>query len=160
MIAAALFSLVFIAIGAVLISYAIRMAAKAQQSLAWPYTEGQITHSAVLYKTGATATTTNAGTYKADVSYRYQVKGATFSSSQISLLDFSSSSAGRAETIARDYPDGAAVRVYYNPSRPSEAVLEPGVAGGIKLLYAIGAIFAVGGAFFLIMSLSGHVHTG
>jgi hypothetical protein len=73
-------------------------------------------------------------------------------------LDFSSS-AGRAESIVQNHPDKSAVRVYYNPADASDAVLEPGSAGGINLLYAIGGLFAAAGLFFLTMSLTGHVHT-
>jgi hypothetical protein len=105
-----------------------------------------------------TATTSNAGTYKADISYRYKVKGVNYSSSRIFLLDFSST-AGRAESIVQNYPDKSTVRVYYNPSDFSESVLEPGGAGGINLLYILGGIFATAGLFFLIMNLTGHVHT-
>jgi hypothetical protein len=158
MIAASLFCLVFIAIGGAMISYAIRMTGKAQQSLSWPSTEGEIAHSAVLYQTDTSATTSNAGTYKADISYRYKVKGVNYSSSKISLLDFSST-AGRAESIVQNYPDKSTVRVYYNPSDCSECILEPGGAGGISLLFALGGIFATAGLFFLIMSLTGHLHT-
>jgi len=74
-IAASLFSLVFIVIGGAMISYAVRMTGRARQSLSWPSTEGEIEHSAVLYKTETTATASNAGTYKADISYRYKFKG-------------------------------------------------------------------------------------
>ena len=158
MITASLFSVVFIVIGGAMISYAIRMTGRARQSLSWPSTEGEIAHSAVLYETDTAAATSNAGTYKADISYRYKVKGVNYSSSKISLLDYSSTG-GRAENIVRNYPDKSTVRVYYNPSDFSESVLEPGSTGGISLLYVIGGIFATGGLFFLIMSLTGHVHT-
>jgi hypothetical protein len=159
MVAASLVSLVFIAIGGAMISFAIRLTGRARQSLSWPSTEGEIAHSAVLYQTETTATTSNAGTYKADISYRYKVRGVNYSSSRISLLDFSSSTAGRAESLVRNYPDKSTVRVYYNPADSSECVLEPGGAGGINLLFALGGIFAAAGLFFLVMSLTGHLHT-
>jgi Protein of unknown function (DUF3592) len=59
----------------------------------------------------------------------------------------------------RNYPDKSTVRVYYNPLDFSESVLEPGAAGGIRLLYVLGGIFATVGLLFLIMSLTGHLHT-
>jgi hypothetical protein len=52
------------------------------------------------------------------------------------------------------------VRVYYNPADCSEAVLERGSADGISFLYVVGGTFAAVGVFFLIMSLTGHVHMG
>lgn len=81
-----------------------------------------------------------------------------YSSSKNSLLDFSFT-AGRAESIVRNYPDKFTIQVYYNPSDFSESVLEPGGGGGITLLYVLGGIFAAAGLFFLIRSLTGHVHT-
>jgi hypothetical protein len=37
-------------------------------------------------------------------------------------------------------------------------ILEPGSVGGINFLYLVGGIFATAGVFFLIMSLTGHIH--
>jgi Protein of unknown function (DUF3592) len=153
-----LFSLVFISIGGAIIAYAIKMSAKARQSLSWPSTEGEIAHSAVLYQTDRTPTTGGTATYKADISYRYKVNGANYSSSRIALLDLASTT-GRAQNIVERYPDNSRVQVYYNPSDVSDAVLEPGTPAGNSFLYFVGGLFAAGGLFFLIMSLTGHVHT-
>jgi hypothetical protein len=84
--------------------------------------------------------------------------GTNYSSCRISLVDVASTS-GRAQSMVGRYPDKSTVRVYYNPSNFAEAVLEPGRAGGINVLYLVGGVFAAGGLFFLIMSLTGHVHT-
>jgi hypothetical protein len=153
-----LMSLVFVAIGAAVLSYARRTAEKARQSASWPTTAGEIAHSAMLYQTDRTAGTGNTAAYRADVSYRYKVNGANYSSSQITLADFSSTRT-RAQGIVERYPDKSTVEVYYNPANPSESVLEPGSTGGITLVYLFGAGFAAGGLFFLVMSLTGHVHT-
>jgi Protein of unknown function (DUF3592) len=153
-----LFSLVFISIGGAIITYAIKMSGKARQSLSWPSTEGEIAHSAVLYQTDRTPTTGGTATYKADISYRYKVNGANYSSSRIALLDLASTT-GRAQNIVERYPDNSRVQVYYNPSDVSESVLEPGSTAGISFLYFVGGLFAAGGLFFLIMSLTGRVHT-
>ena len=47
-----LFSLVFVIIGAVILRYAMKTAEKARQSESWPSTEGEIAHSAILYRAG------------------------------------------------------------------------------------------------------------
>jgi hypothetical protein len=154
-----LMSLVFIAIGLGMLYYARRLSAKAQQSLLWPSAEGVISHSAMLLQMQQTSNSTNPATYKADVAYRYKVRGHDYSSARITLVDFSST-AGRAQGIVNRYVDGAPVTVYYNPVDPSDAVLERGGTSGIGVLYIIGAIFAVAGVLFLIGSLTGRVHTG
>src|ERR1700719_1070961 len=74
-----LVSLVFIAIGLSLLYYARSVSAKAQQSLSWPQADGVIAHSAVLQQM-QTSSSTNAATYKADVTYRYKVQGRDYSS--------------------------------------------------------------------------------
>ena len=153
-----LFSLVFICIGGAIINYAIRMARKARESSSWPSTEGEIAHSAVLYQTDTTSSANGTETYKADINYRYKVNGTNYSSSRVSLADFASTS-GRAQSTVGRYPDKSTVRVYYNPSNFAEAVLEPGYAGGINVLYLVGGVFAAAGLLFLIMSLTGHMHT-
>jgi len=155
-----LFSIVFISIGAGILFYARSITAKARRSLSWPSTEGAISHSAVLLSTQQTSNSTNAAMYKADLAYRYKVKGRDYSSSRITLMDYSSSAAGRAQDIVARYPDGAAVTVYYDPADPSDSVLEPGGTSGIALLRLIGWAFAAGGLFFLYMSVTGRVHTG
>ena len=154
-----LFSVVFVIIGVALIGYARGVAAKAKRSTSWPSTEGVIAHSAVLLERQARTSASDSATFthKADVFYRYKVKGTDYSCSAISLMDFSSTAA-RAETIVSRYPDNAKVAVYYNPSDPSEAVLEPGYTGGLTLLFAIGWGFAAAGVLFLLLSLTGHVH--
>lgn len=154
-----LFSLVFVIIGAAILRYAMRTAEKARQSESWPATEGEIAHSATLYQTDSTATSNGVATFKADVAYHYKVHGANYSSSKVALLDLASSS-GRAQSIVQRYPDKAKVQVYYNPADPSEAILEPGSVAGINFLYFFGGIFAAAGVFFLLMSLTGHVHMG
>lgn len=152
-----LFSLVFVGIGAGIISFGRNTAAKAKQSSSWPTTEGEIAHSAVLFQTD-TSNTGSASTYKADIVYRYKVHGRSYSSSKIAFLDLATSSTNRAQNLVDRYPDNSTVQVYYNPANPAESVLEPGDASGITFLYLVGSLFAAGGLFFLIMSLTGHVH--
>jgi len=151
-------SLVFIAIGAGIVFFARNIAAKARRSLSWPIAEGLVSHSAVLLRTEQTSNSNNAAIYKADIAYRFKVQGRDYSSSQITLMDYSSSMA-RAEDLVARYPDGSSVSVYYNPANPSESVLEPGATRGIQILGLIGGIFAAAGVAFLFMSLTGRVHT-
>ncbi|GLQ48449.1 hypothetical protein GCM10007862_35000 [Dyella lipolytica] len=152
-----LFSLVFVFIGVAILGYARKMDSKAKESLAWPSTDGEISHSAVLYQTNTS--TDSAQTYKADIAYRYKVNGKSYSSSRISLLDLSSSTRSAQNTVDR-YPDNSSVQVYYNPANPAEAVLKPGESSGLTFLYLFGGLFAVAGLLFLIASITGHVHMG
>lgn len=51
--------------------------------------------------------------------YEYEVNGIKFTSNDVSLFDY--------EKPIWRYPVGTSVTVFYNPNRPKEAVLEPGV---------------------------------
>ncbi len=148
-----LFSLVFVVIGALILLYGRRVAAKANASMAWPSTEGVIAHSSV-----SAPTTSDDSTWSTDIAYQYEVKGRPYSSSAISLAHYSSSER-RARAIAARYPRAARVVVYYDPANPAEAVLERGGGTGITLLYVVGALFGGVGVFFLAMSLTGRVQT-
>jgi Protein of unknown function (DUF3592) len=152
----ALFSLIFVIIGWLLVRFALKMTAKAQQTRLWPSTEGEIAHSATLYESSRSPSGGVSATYKADIAYRYQVNGKDFSSSTITLLDMSST-ASRAQSIVGRYPDKSKVQVFYNPDDPSDAVLEPGASTGLVCLYLVSGMFSIGGLFFLVMSLTGHV---
>jgi hypothetical protein len=154
-----LLSWVFIAIGLGILYYARGLSAKAQQSLSWPSTDGVISHSAVLMQTQRDSSSASSTSYKADVTYRYKVRGRDYSSERITLADISSG-AGRAQGIVNRYPDGAPITVYYNPVDPSDAVLERGGASGIRILYIVGGVFAAAGVLFLFGSVTGPVHTG
>jgi hypothetical protein len=59
-----------------------------------------------------------------------------------------SSDPSMARTILQRYPVGKPVTVYYNPARPQQAVLEPGVAGVAWVLPALGLLFATVGSGF------------
>lgn len=53
-----------------------------------------------------------------------------------------------ARILLKRYPVGKRVTVYYNPARPQQAVLEPGVSGMAWILPAIRLLFAIVGSGF------------
>ncbi|SRR5579871_2699961 len=153
------FSLIFVGIGALLLRAALSFSAKARASQDWPTAPGEISHSAVLWQTQTSPTQARESTFKADICYRYKVNGKSYSSSKIRVLDLAATRGSADEAVGR-YPDNSSVQVYYNPEDPSDAVLEPGSSGGLTVLFAGGGAFVLAGLFFLLMSLTGHVHLG
>jgi hypothetical protein len=151
-----LFNVAFIAIGCVVLRYALKLTGKARQSKRWPFTEGEIEHGAAVYPTAGSPSGGVTAAYTGGVASRYQVNGKSYSSSKITLLD-TTSTAARAQIVASRYPNKSKVRVFYNPADPSEAVLEPGTSSGLIWLYFVGALFALGGLFFLMMGRAGRV---
>lgn len=83
----------------------------------------------------------------AEVTYEYQVQGRKFSASRVSIGEDLGNFQVQ-ETIAK-YPKGAKVTVFYNPTKPGEAVLEREPPAGIFkfMFWLITGLIAVGLTF-------------
>jgi hypothetical protein len=68
-------------------------------------------------------------------SYRYSVDGTTYRGSRTSFGDDVVRS--KDDTLVALYPAGSAVRVHYDPRKPSICVLEPGPDGAGNLVLAL-----------------------
>lgn len=139
------FAGIFFVVGLVVLYFGIIQITKGRASAAWPAVAGVITHSEMDVNSDSDGTT-----YGADVSFSYQVKDTGYSSDKVSFGDFSSSDRRRARGILKQYPVGKKVSVHYDPAKPSEAVLEPGLKGGTWLLPGIGTAIFLTGLIFLI----------
>lgn len=103
---------------------------KAAETKKWPATNGKITMSEV------------SGTmkYYPSVNYTYTVDSAVYNSNVISNMDYSTKKRSVVEEFLKKYPLGSEIKVYYNSSEPSSALLEPGINTGNILLLAFGVI--------------------
>jgi hypothetical protein len=81
--------------------------------------------------------------------YEYTVNGRQYVGTQVNAVGFASHRAAR--RAAARYPEGQVVDVWYQPSDPSRAVLEPGVTAG-------GVIWAVVSVALLGLSILALVH--
>ena len=110
------------AIGIVIAVFTVRMQRLAEASRSWPTAEGTVVASEVVVTRG------KGKTYTAQVRYSYQVGGAPYGSDRI---QFGSSGTDQkvANATVADHPVGKRVKVYYNPGKPAQAVLVPGVTG-------------------------------
>src|SRR5262245_31087583 len=93
-----------------------------QKSVKWPKVVGRIVSSEIMHEED------DAGhTYGNKVAYEYSVDGVTYHCNRRGWMgdNLRSSFKGRANRIAATYPVGQAVTVYYDPSDPAQAVLEP-----------------------------------
>ena len=98
---------------------AYKIADELPQALAspgWPTVEGAVTTSKVRRRSGSR---------KLRLRYQYDVNGQTYESHKIAFMGRVFS--GTASERRKRYPTGTQVTVYYNPDKPSVAVLEPGV---------------------------------
>lgn len=104
----------------------------------YPETRGEVIHSEL-----EEVSTEDGYTYGADIHFTYQVDGQSYTSEEYAYGAWNNSNSSGAKKMLRKYPVGKTVRVYYNPSDPSDAVLEHGVSGGHAFMLMFMAPFNV-----------------
>lgn len=147
-----IFNLIGIALLAVgvLVFFIRRRSAELQAaSVNWPTADGRITDAKLHSWRDTNSKRLN---YMARVWFGYQVDGVDYTSEKISWggRPYSPISAEAEKTLAK-YPVGSGVRVYYNPQKPKQSVLEPSEKGGLAVMTWIMVTFAIMGAVFFVV---------
>jgi len=120
------------------------------QSRSWPTTAGTIVYAGwqSYQRSGAyIGPNYNAAPFlhQPDIHYRYEVNGRVYEGSRVSLHDHRDGNLGNVKAIVERYPVGSAIEVYFDPSEPSQAILEPGVAWFNVLFLGMGVVFVLVG---------------
>jgi hypothetical protein len=90
--------------------------------------------------------------YRPELRYTYRVGDQSFTGSRVDVQEVEVSSEERVRKIVDRYARGAKVTVHYDPSNPSQSVLEPGAHATTWVLPTIGVTFLiVAGAFFVFI---------
>ena len=144
-----LFPLLFVGVGLILLAVGGYQMYRGRQSTQWPTVTGVITVSELgKHVDRDTDTGSSSTTYSADISYDYVVDDVAYVNGNVYFGSMQSSDPSTARMVLNRYPVEKRVTVYYNPARPQQAVLEPGIALVAWILPALGLIFAtVGGGF-------------
>ncbi len=87
-------------------------------------------------------------TYSASISYTYQVAGIYYTASRLAFGGASGEPAHVQKVLDR-FPVGKKIPVYYFPTDPQLAVLEPGVHGGTWICFGVGTVFVLFGCMSL-----------
>lgn len=112
----------------------------AKASEKWPAVDGVIARSEVVTSRGDKGETM----YAAEVLYKYTVGDREYQCDNVYFGgDYRSSSSSGAYDVVRRYPVGDTVKVHYEPDKPENAVLEPGVTWMSYLVYGIGLVFFI-----------------
>lgn len=141
------FGIIFLLIGLAIIYFGITGVLSGNASKNWPTTPGTMIVSNF---TSTYSCDNNNGCqtyYNLVLEYSYSVSGKSYMGNMLSLSSSSSTSYNYVYGIINQYPPGANVTVYYNPSNPSQAVLQTGTGSGTYILLVLGLIFAAVGAF-------------
>lgn len=116
---------------------------RAQATLAWPASPGQVLAAVVGVQSGE-----NGPTYFPRITYTYNVNGQTYQNDRLVIGGGISGNRGPAEQIVARYPAGSSVPVYFNPANPQEAVLERR-SGSTRFLVGLGAFLLLMGCGLL-----------
>jgi len=135
------FFLAALAVGGGLLWYSANSKKKAGASLAWPSAPGTVTVSDVRQSSSTDEDGHVTVSYYPRVEYEYTVDGQAYTSKQAAFGGVRGyGSPDRARQDLAKYPAGAAVTAYYNPEKPSEAVLERAAGEGAKTAKTMGII--------------------
>ena len=133
---------------------------QANAARAWPRTAGQVLWSGVREVVVRTRSSTGITTYRLatryvpHVIYAYVVDGARYQAERLRMGESIANSDTRAaeRTVAR-YPAGGDVTVYYNPSDPADATLDPRATWGTRVLWLVALLLLVITAVVIVVFL-------
>jgi len=113
----------------------------------WPTANAVITSSKARVQSprsgGGSSTTI------AEIRYRYEVEGRTYTSDRVTSAKYGSSNSSRAYGQVRKYPVGREVTAYYNPDDASYAVLDTRWEKIYACAFAAGAVGLLLGVLML-----------
>ena len=124
--------IIFLLIGILMIAFWFILRRRATQSLRWPSVPGHVIDSKMTQSSDEDGTVT----YTPSITYAYEVGGTNLRGSLVAF----GGAPGKPADVLSKYPAGSDVRVFYNPSKPKMAVLEPG-GGGLRSLLIISVVF-------------------
>lgn len=125
----------FFVIGIFIMIAGIRNRKKAEESTSWPSVKGTITRAWIEVQEHRDSDGDRTIRHYPRWEYEFVVSGMTYTGQNI---DFSGTQSSMSESKAREeleqYPLNSEVQVFYNPSNPEEAALEPGMEGTMTLI--------------------------
>lgn len=126
-------ALLLVAAGTVFVLRSVWQLLTALESRSWPKARGIVMDSKL--EEGGRK-------FRAQVSYRFTVDGQEFVGNRACFGDSDKTSwSWAARGIAARYHSGQTVTVHYDPAKPSEAVLEPGISGALMARMAFEIAF-------------------
>lgn len=146
--------LIFITGGFGMIVFGTCGVIQAHASAKWPHVPGQITHSEIRRRSGSIGRRSEVYnvTYSPLIRYSYSVGGQVFSGERVCFgIGGMAAGAQFAQVYTERYPVGSSVPVYYDPSKPSSSVLDPGISKRAFIPMAFGFSFAIGGGCLALL---------
>ena len=144
----ALVALVFAGAGLYFIGWSVRRLVWTTAISRWHFTIGTVTESKVDIDGES-----DEYRYTPAVAYTYQVAGHTYTGDHIHYATTGLMTPRQAQQQLNPYPPGARVRVYYRPSNPERAILEPGFNTAFAPPLVLGLLFTFLGSLGCLTAL-------
>ncbi len=128
---------------------AIRNPKRVEESKNWPTTEGKITLVHLLGKKGLIN--------NIDLRYEYSVGGVSYEGKNLNLFPNTIFGKDRIDEIFDTYHKGQYVKVYTNPNRPKEAIIEHDLGDQVKFFLGWSILNILVGAFLIAVLIFGLV---
>jgi len=138
-------AMILMAFGAVELFIGWQIHHNAAMSERWPTSDGIILASHLIELEGSA----NKKKYEAYVRYGYMVGGKTYTDDTINFKRHHVDVLNIVSQVLKQYPVGMHVKVFYDPTEPGHAVLEPGMPWKADIPLFVGLVFFVFGLFYL-----------
>ena len=125
------FPLPFLLVGLTLITFTVFSYVKSIQSQSWPMISGVLK--------------VEEGNIRREVSYRYEVNGAEFTSDRVIFGELGNRTPSKELQELRRLPSGTKIDVYYQPKNPEKSTISRELNEGTGFMFLLGTIFLVGG---------------
>lgn len=139
-----IFIMIFVLVGFGLFSVGMMTVMEARSAAHWPSVSGEIVTSVL-----ETRSSDGRKTQQAVIGYRYTVADKEYIGSRIYFGHDVGIGRPDAGTLVRQYAVGTEVRVFYDPTDPSNSVLEPAPDAALFVMRAIGFVFFIVGVLGL-----------
>lgn len=139
-------------LGVLIFGWGCTIVSQSRDALHWPYTQGQIISSSLSIDhlpKYIDLSYDPLRIYGVDVEFSYTIGDVQYSSKRLSFSKTYTMSPKDALKVMNSYRHLKKVKVYYNPSNPQEAVLEPGNIAGVYVPLMIGGLLTLLGLFFM-----------
>jgi hypothetical protein len=122
---------------------------RALESRTWPRADGRVLHSKYEERDSGEE---KQKTFIAELKYSYAVHGETYTNDDIGTLHDNDDTVVR--KLVTGHPDGSSITVYYNPHRPEDSTVLPGVGWAFWFIFALTVLL-----FLMAIPLSLHRST-
>ena len=121
-------------------------------SVEWPSVEGKVIKSELSPSTFARRR--GGVNYSPNIRYSYTVNGRKLTSNRIMFGGVMAGRASKMQKYIERYPEDSIVKIYYDPTNPESAVLEPNV-NDASFYYAVASFLALCSTTFIVNYFTG-----